>query len=89
MPEQKPTTPRFLIEVKLKKEVVYKVELPIPTKEVAQEWGNKWIKSNHCSDDHKVVVTEVHVQPQTNEGLKLAKDAVVVANRKPIIKAKK
>lgn len=89
MPEQKPATPRFLIEIKQKKEVTYKVELDLPNKGVAQEWGEKWIQVNHRGDDHKVVVTEIHVQPQTNEGLKLEKDAEVVANRQTVIKAKK
>jgi hypothetical protein len=88
MPE-KPAAPRFLIEIKQKKEVIYKVELGLPNKEIAQEWGNKWKVKNHRGDDHKVVVTEILVQPQTNEGLKLEKDAEVVANRQTVIKAKK
>jgi hypothetical protein len=51
---------KFLIEIKNKKVVVYRVELSLPSKNIAQEWGKKWITVNKRNvDDHKVVVTEI------------------------------
>jgi hypothetical protein len=81
--------PRFLVEIKQKKDVIYKCEIGSQNKETAQEWGNQWVKANHRGSDCKVTVTEVLTVPQSNEGLKLAKDAVVVAAGKKVIKPKK
>jgi hypothetical protein len=81
--------PRFLIEIKQKKDIIYKCEITSQNKETAQEWGNHWIKANHQDPDCKVITTEVLVIPPSNEGLKLAKDAVVVSAGKKVIKPKK
>jgi hypothetical protein len=50
---------KFLIEIKIKKLAVYAVELTLPDKKTAYEWGKKWIEINKRSVEHKVVVTEV------------------------------
>lgn len=63
-PEEEKVMPegqtKFLIEIKNKKVVVYRVELSLPSKNIAQEWGKKWITVNKRNvDDHKVVITEI------------------------------
>jgi len=51
---------KFLVEIKNKKIITYSVELTLPDKKTAYEWGKKWLEVNKKSiDDHKVVVTEI------------------------------
>jgi len=52
--------PRFLVEIKKKKEVIFSVNIGVPTKEIALQWGEKWKTINNRDDDHRVVATEVH-----------------------------
>jgi hypothetical protein len=51
---------RFLIEIKLGKEVLYSVTLSTQTANTAKTWAEKWIEINHYkADNPRIVVTEV------------------------------
>jgi len=51
---------RFLIEVKVNKELVYSIKLKTQDKETAEEWGRKWTEINsYTQANPRVVATEI------------------------------